>query len=458
MFYCRRKLTVVLLALAVTACNTTSVLKMPKLKDTDLASVAPGTELQPIAFHGVTAALKRGTVIAHFPASFASLTGESSLSGSLCNKTHQGKSTLEWSSGGRMLGGWSDELGEVFFDSIKGAGYNIVGDPRDLFEGKKNRDAARYLIGARIMDVKGNICEDHDLWYGRPQGRYSAEFYQIVEWSIYEPITKKVMAKFKTEGYGRKKQPSREGIMQAFSDAFASATEGLAGDRKFLDLMQGKAIEDAIAKTESQRGKDNFSILNIKKLKLSRSSIREDVARIINGTVTVRVGLGHGSGFVIAKNGYILTNNHVVGTAKKAAVIFSNGVEVTGDVLRRDEIRDVALIKVKAQGLSAHPLDVTETLKPLDAVYAAGTPQFEELKATITKGVVSAFRKFERQGRLIQADVDISGGNSGGPLFNDKGNVVGISVAGYGPEKFSAGLNLFIPIKKALESLNITMM
>jgi S1-C subfamily serine protease len=326
-----------------------------------------------------------------------------------------------------------------------------------LFEAAKNRQGARYLIGARIKDIKGNICEEHDLWYGFSTGKYSAEFFQRVEWTVYSPATKQVLAKFETDGYAKHQPPSQEGIMTAFVESFADATDALAGNSRFFEVVSSDEIEIAEQRTEAQRGKENFVLLAVDETAISREPIGERLAEVVNGTVTVRMAMGHGSGFVISRDGYILTNNHVVETAKKVAVIFSNGVEVAADVLRRDKIRDVALLKVSARGLAPQPLRLEGGLNRLDTVYAAGTPTTEDLKATITKGIVSAFRDYDREGKLIQADVDISAGNSGGPLFDDRGNVVGISVAGYGPDGFSSGLNLFIPIERALQALNITL-
>ena len=89
-----------------------------------------------------------------------------------------------------------------------------------------------------------------------------------------------------------------------------------------------------------------------------------------------------------------------------------------------------------------------------DTVFAIGSPLDEALKSTVTRGVVSAFRHLKHRGMdYIQADVDIQSGNSGGPLVDANGNVVGITVLGIGDR--SIGLNFFIPISEALEFLKI---
>ena len=155
--------------------------------------------------------------------------------------------------------------------------------------------------------------------------------------------------------------------------------------------------------------------------------------------VTIRGTNWHGSGFVISEGGLILTNAHVVGEKDELMVQFANGFEMPAKVVKRHPVRDVALLKVQVSKAKALPIR-TEALKLVEPVYAIGSPLLEKLNTTITRGVVSAFREEEKTGLpLIQADVDISGGNSGGALVDENGNVVGISVAGYFAEHSSGG-------------------
>ena len=169
--------------------------------------------------------------------------------------------------------------------------------------------------------------------------------------------------------------------------------------------------------------------------------------------MTVRLGLGHGSGFVISEDGLILTNQHVVGDSKRVSIVLSNGIEIEGMVLARNEGRDVALIKIPLRVPSYLPVR-TERPARLEKVFVIGTPITEGLRSTVTSGVVSAIRIEPRSGlSFIQSDAAISPGNSGGPLLDENGNVIGISVAKV--RKASEGLNMFIPIDEALEALNL---
>ena len=162
------------------------------------------------------------------------------------------------------------------------------------------------------------------------------------------------------------------------------------------------------------------------RIPLSRQSIERMVGQVLSAVMTIRIGGGHGSGFLIGHAGYLLTNQHVVGSAEKVQVVFFNGLEVTGAVLRRDAVNDVDLVQIPVRARSILPIH-NYMIRRLEEVYAVGSPMGEALQATVTKGVVSGLRIDPSIGiRRIQADVPISAGNSGGPLLDKFGNVVGI--------------------------------
>jgi len=188
---------------------------------------------------------------------------------------------------------------------------------------------------------------------------------------------------------------------------------------------------------------------------LFRKPIRQNLNAIRDAVITIQLGAGHGSGFVISRSGYVLTNHHVVGNGDSATVVFRNGLRVKGRVVRRHKARDVALVKLPIQ--LDTPLPIKLAVKPdvSDEVYAVGSPLSPRLKSSLTKGIVSAYRKLEGNFDYIQADVPITGGSSGGPLLDKNGNVIGISVASFVGGN-AQNLNLFIPIESALKSLNIS--
>jgi S1-C subfamily serine protease len=142
-----------------------------------------------------------------------------------------------------------------------------------------------------------------------------------------------------------------------------------------------------------------------------------------------------GSGFVIDKAGYIVTNYHVVGDAKTVKVSFSNSDSMTAEIIGKDPATDVALLKVRASSRALKPLDLgnSDSVQVGDQVAAIGNPL--GFDRSITLGIVSALHRSltSPEGtpidRVIQTDATLNHGNSGGPLLNAEGQVVGVSSA-----------------------------
>lgn len=141
---------------------------------------------------------------------------------------------------------------------------------------------------------------------------------------------------------------------------------------------------------------------------------------------------GVGSGVIFREDGYILTNNHVVGNAKQIKVTLADKRVFDGKVIGRDAYTDIALVKIDAKGLPVARIGSSKSLRPGDFAIAIGSPLgFDH---TVTLGIVSALgRSIDAENKpisnLIQTDAAINPGNSGGPLLNILGEVVGVNVA-----------------------------
>jgi S1-C subfamily serine protease len=146
----------------------------------------------------------------------------------------------------------------------------------------------------------------------------------------------------------------------------------------------------------------------------------------------------------------------VVGQSRYVRVKFVTGREVNGEVVRADRKRDVALIKLEKDVYPYLPLGESSRVQPGTDVFAIGTPLEENFGQTVTKGIVSGYGEEDGQ-RIIRSDVSVQKGNSGGPLLDRSGLVVGLSVNAYTllPEGVGIGLNGFIPIEEALTALTI---
>lgn len=162
-----------------------------------------------------------------------------------------------------------------------------------------------------------------------------------------------------------------------------------------------------------------------------------------------------GSGFIISSDGYILTNNHVVDHADKVTVRLQDRRTLTAKVVGTDKTYDIALLKIQASGLPAVSLGESKSLKPGQWVLAIGSPFGFDY--TVTQGIVSAVGRNLGQGdqpytAFIQTDVPINRGNSGGPLFNMAGEVVGINSQIYSNTGSYAGVAFSIPIDIAMDA------
>ncbi|MDG6777796.1 DegQ family serine endoprotease [Thiomicrorhabdus sp. zzn3] len=158
-----------------------------------------------------------------------------------------------------------------------------------------------------------------------------------------------------------------------------------------------------------------------------------------------------GSGFIISKDGYILTNNHVIDGADDIMVRMRNRKELKAEVVGADPRTDVALLKIEAKDLPVAKIGTSSTLKVGQWVLAIGEPF--GLDYTVTHGIVSAIGRSlpdDTYVPFIQTDVSINPGNSGGPLFNLAGEVVGINSQIYSKHGGSMGLSFSIPIDIAM--------
>ena len=158
---------------------------------------------------------------------------------------------------------------------------------------------------------------------------------------------------------------------------------------------------------------------------------------------------GLGSGFIISADGEIVTNNHVVDGATAIKVRLEDGREFSAHVVGTDAMTDVALIKLdNASGLPVATLGTADKLRVGDAVVAVGNPF--GLGGTVTSGIVSAMDRDIHSGpydSFIQTDAAINKGNSGGPLFNTGGDVVGMNTAIFSPSGGSVGIGFSVPVQ-----------
>lgn len=166
---------------------------------------------------------------------------------------------------------------------------------------------------------------------------------------------------------------------------------------------------------------------------------------------------GQGSGFVIDKEGHILTNYHVIADARQVEVTMHNRKKFRATVVGTDPAHDLAVIKIEAPSLTPAVLGDSHNLQVGQKVYAIGNPF--GLAGTMTRGIVSSIRPVKEPNgaaidEAIQTDAAINPGNSGGPLMNAHGEVIGINTMILSSVGQNAGIGFAIPINTAKAVLN----
>jgi len=158
-----------------------------------------------------------------------------------------------------------------------------------------------------------------------------------------------------------------------------------------------------------------------------------------------------GSGFIVARSGLVITNNHVVDSASKVAVTLSDGTKRTAKVLGRDVKTDIAVLQIEGGG-DFQPVEWgnSDSIRVGESVFAVGSPF--GLGNTVTSGIVSARGREIGAGPyddFLQVDAAINTGNSGGPLFDATGRVVGVNTAIVSPSGGNVGIGFAIPARLA---------
>ena len=175
-----------------------------------------------------------------------------------------------------------------------------------------------------------------------------------------------------------------------------------------------------------------------------------------NNTPKKRKATSLGSGFVIDESGFIVTNNHVIGEADEIEVVFQDETRLEAELVGRDPKVDIAVLKVKPKKkIKALKWGDSSKSKVGDWVLAIGNPF--GLGGTVTAGIISAKSRDIGMGQydsFIQTDASINKGNSGGPMFNMDGEVIGINSAIFSPSGGSVGIGFAIPSTMAIDVIN----
>ena len=416
--------------------------------------ITDSSKVKTIGLHNVAIHMRRGTILGKLA------NGPFCLNALKEMKWKLGRTVVLSKSKSSYL---SDNSGEDFFnifrEELESHGWPVAGKTDDLFQGYDVSEAD-VLIAALVTDLKSALCApladyvelsplsnmpyssfDVNKFMGLKHWDMNGSMTTNVEWQIYSPARHSLIGTIETTGSAEIKKESDDATYELLLQSFRIATNNLLASEELLKMV-GKS-EDLI---DTPSRPKTCSVINEDP---NYRTFEAAINAAKRSTLTVRTTTGHGSGFVVGDGNMLLTNAHVVKNAKTVTLVTKEGINFDGKVAKVSKERDVALITIDALRLPA--LHINDTIPaPGSRALAVGSPLMEELNSSVTEGVVHGIREM-RGYSWIQSDAAINSGNSGGPLIDNKGSVIGIATLSYGGE----GLNLFVPITNALEFVGL---
>ena len=344
---------------------------------------------------------------------------------------------------------------------------NTEDEMKETSDRESMKETQKLFNNENIDEMKETVDED----FGGDYGEHIEEPYDhSIEQEIYdEPYMEDSKAKDKEfesyvdgivqKEFEKRRKGNRLKSVSKFLLAIVLASSiSIAGTSAYLKSNSGKSL---LNQSSTDKGATTTTINTSDKPNVEKAVAQKSMQSVV-GITTVGVSedmfstqkqtKGLGSGVIVSKEGYILTNNHVVDPSKtkSVTVILSDGTKRKAKVLWSDKTLDLAVIKIDPKGLDLKPVEFGDSSQVSigDKAIAIGNPLGINLKSTLTSGYISGkdrvitLQDGSTMEGLFQTDAAINPGNSGGGLFNDKGQLIGINTAKAGN---SDGIGFAIP-------------
>lgn len=322
-------------------------------------------------------------------------------------------------------------VNKVFRERSHALGYPKYGANESAFA-DASTSSADFRLGFSLIDMNQNLCTVGTDVSGNAKIVLKAE--------LFSNKLQKVVYSRNIEGSYASDSKIK---MDQFIDTLIENTmAGMFADPQYANNFRENAVQvpdaplDAILVKNGARPADK---------------VIKDSKNILGAVATIETGPASGSGFFIGRDGYVITNQHVVGDARYVKVKLANGYSVPGEVVRKNAARDVALIKTDLEPPVALYVR-TSAPRVGEEVFAVGSPFGAQLSSTITRGILSGERMLNEQ-KFIQSDVAINPGNSGGPLVDADGGLIAVADL---KRNNASGIGMFIPIAEVLEKLGLS--
>ena len=352
-------------------------------------------------------------------------------------------------------------------EHIEETSKNTEDEMKEASDRESMKETQKLFNNENIDEMKETVDED----FGGDYGEHIEEPYDhSIEQEIYdEPYMEDSKAKDKEfesyvdgivqKEFEKRRKGNRLKSVSKFLLAIVLASSiSIAGTSAYLKSNSGKSL---LNQSSTDKGATTTTINTSDKPNVEKAVAQKSMQSVV-GITTVGVSedmfstqkqtKGLGSGVIVSKEGYILTNNHVVDPSKtkSVTVILSDGTKRKAKVLWSDKTLDLAVIKIDPKGLDLKPVEFGDSSQVSigDKAIAIGNPLGINLKSTLTSGYISGkdrvitLQDGSTMEGLFQTDAAINPGNSGGGLFNDKGQLIGINTAKAGN---SDGIGFAIP-------------
>jgi len=352
-------------------------------------------------------------------------------------------------------------------EHIEETSKNTEDEMKETSDRESMKETQKLFNNENIDEMKETVDED----FGGDYGEHIEEPYDhSIEQEIYdEPYMEDSKAKDKEfesyvdgivqKEFEKRRKGNRLKSVSKFLLAIVLASSiSIAGTSAYLKSNSGKSL---LNQSSTDKGATTTTINTSDKPNVEKAVAQKSMQSVV-GITTVGVSedmfstqkqtKGLGSGVIVSKEGYILTNNHVVDPSKtkSVTVILSDGTKRKAKVLWSDKTLDLAVIKIDPKGLDLKPVEFGDSsqVSTGDKAIAIGNPLGINLKSTLTSGYISGkdrvitLQDGSTMEGLFQTDAAINPGNSGGGLFNDKGQLIGINTAKAGN---SDGIGFAIP-------------
>jgi hypothetical protein len=413
----------------LSAC-TAQLVEVPEVKTAQPEKLAESKTYPALKVEAVKLKLGRNEVIG------------SMADNALCVPTDQ----IFWGEGENVYFS-ADDLADIARDGIRKAGIPLTDDPDVIFSSGQ-KAAPDLLFGAVVQEMRGNLCAM--LQHTDVRG----DSWMKVLWQLYSVSQGKVIYSKEWEGFYKQSSTVPDRGRGIWLGSFRSSLQNLLADEQFRKVLASHSTTSRsaapAARTNIPAAPAKLGPLNINYSQVDDLKLPQDAPRVEEALVEVVSPIMPGWGFFISSDGYLLTNQHLVGEAAQVRVRLANGEETQAKVVRRDAQRDVALLKVKAKNIFALPVAAGKARAGVTIFLAASG-----LPGGSLSGVVTGYMELSDGLTYLVGDIALPSWGTGLPLLDGDGSVV--AMAGRDPDG-KQGENrgaMFIPMLQVFKSLDM---